>query len=72
MSKTPYEIRFDVLAMAEERLKQQYFAAMNQWELGAKRDHTGNVIDTSGMPTWPTDQQIIDLANSLKNFVDGK
>ena len=72
MSKTPYEIRFDVLAMAEARLKDQYFAAQSQWELKCKRDADGNVIDPSGMPTWPTDKQIIDLADSLKKFVDGK
>lgn len=72
MSKTPYEIRFDVLAMAEARLKDQYFAAQSQWEQAAKRDHTGNIIDSTGMPTWPTDQHIFNLANELKNFVDSK
>lgn len=72
MGRTPFEIRYDMLNMAENRLKEQYHAAMNQWELKCRRDENGNAIDTSGMPTWPTDQQIIDLANKLKDFVDSK
>lgn len=73
MSKTPFELRFDLLAMAQDRLMQKYHSEVNLWETMLRRNTEGNIIEQSiPHPAFPTDQEISNLAAKLKNFVEDK
>lgn len=62
MSKTPYEIRYDLLALARDHLLQKYYAEIE----------TANKIPEAPIPTFPTEDEIFKLAEQYKNFVDSK
>ena len=70
MSKTPYEIRLDLLRLAKESLFEPYFYARSNKELewSAQRD-----VNPSApfpvMPTAPTSEDIISEAKKLNEFV---
>lgn len=62
MTKTPFEIRFDLLILAKDHLLQKYYAEM---EMSAK-------IPEAPIPIFPSEDQIFKLAESYKKFVDSK
>lgn len=61
MTKTPFEIRFDLLNLAREHLMQKYYS-----EVDFAKEIKGEC------PSFPTDKDIFELAESFKNFVDSK
>lgn len=61
MTKTPFEIRFDLLVLAKDHLIQKYYANMEECEKTNKP-----------IPSFPTDEEIFALAELYKNFVDSK
>ena len=62
-----------LLAMAQDRLTQKYHSDVNHWEMTLKRDRDGNIVEENvSRPSFPTDQDIFDLAAKLKNFVENK
>jgi hypothetical protein len=67
-ASTPYQLRYDLLMTAENRLVQKYNAEMDQWHA---RNNSDNLI-AGALPTFPTHQEIFDLANTMKVFVDTK
>ena len=62
MERTPYELRFDLLAMARDHLLNKFHAELDLNERKLS-EH---------IPTFPSDQEIFNLAESLKQFVDKK
>jgi hypothetical protein len=70
MSKSPYEIRLDLLRLAKETLYEPYFfqrsALEQQWS--AKRDIDPNTPYPE-MPTAPTTEDVIAEAEKLNSFV---
>ena len=74
MSKTPYELRFDILQLAKEQLQSAYYAdmeiirglAMDANHAEIKKDYL------SKMGTYPTMQDAITLAETIKHFVENK
>ena len=70
MSKTPYEIRLDLLKLANEILLQPVFHRRSALEMewSAKRD-TNPAEPFPNMPDFPTSAQVIDEAERLNRFV---
>ena len=73
MSKTPYEVRLELLKLANEILATPVHnnrdAALQQWH--AERDRRpGAAVDFPAMPTWPTAEQVVNKAEELRQFVD--
>jgi hypothetical protein len=70
MSKTPYEIRLDLLRLAKESLFEPYFYTRSNKELewNAQRDANPNAPFPE-MPTAPTSEDIIAEAKKLNEFV---
>jgi hypothetical protein len=70
MSKTPYEIRLDLLKLAKESIFEPYFysrsALENEWT--AKRDMSPHTPYPK-MPSPPTTEEIINEAKKLNEFV---
>lgn len=83
MSKTPYEIRLELLSMAQSILTENIFAERNRLEndwqtqrelamIQAQRGSiNGRVPDFPTLPTISSDE-IIALASKLNEFVSNK
>lgn len=79
MSKTPYEIRFDLLAMAQsiitENLMTERIRLENDWNLDRERASIAlsqnKEVEMPPFPNVPNidPNQIIDLAKKLNEFV---
>jgi hypothetical protein len=80
MSKTPYELRYDLLAMAQNILAEQNINLRikleNDWGLERERAsiRLGNGDMNVTMPPFPsipviTEEQIIAMAEKLNKFV---
>jgi len=70
MSKTPYEIRLDLLRLANEILLQPVFHRRSALEMewSAKRD-ANPTEPFPNLPDFPTGAQVIDEAERLNRFV---
>jgi hypothetical protein len=68
MTKTPYEIRLEVLKMAQDQANAKFY---NQWEQAARAaDNNENATLLTEVPTFPTAEEILVEATKLKTFVD--
>jgi hypothetical protein len=66
MSKTPYEIRLDLIKMAQDQLNQRYY---NQFEV-AKHNAQIASLPLNEVPEFPSTEQLLLEAEKLKSFVD--
>ena len=73
MSKTPYEIRFDLLQLAREILSQPIYEEVNarkeKWH--GLSEHTRDLTAYPTMPAFPSSTEIINKAEELNRFVSG-
>lgn len=68
MNKTPYEIRLEVLKMAQDQANQKYY---KEWETAAmKAQITESAQCLTEVPQFPTAEQILTEATKLKTFID--
>lgn len=82
MSKTPYEIRLELLSMAQSILTENMFAERNRlendWqtirEMAMINTQRGNMSTVPEFPQLPTisSDEIIALATQLNEFVSNK
>ena len=73
MSKTPYEIRFELLTLAREILQTPIFEKRSQLtnEYHSKlTDANRETLPFPTMPDFPSTTDIISKAEELKKFVD--
>lgn len=68
-TKTPYELRFDLLAMARDTLETEYHSKMEEVRWAQE---VGNRTVVSEMPRYPTREDIFQLAEQLKEFIEKK
>lgn len=78
MSKTPYEIRFDLLQLAQNILTSQYYASLEavqrQVELNTKFNQNVTealeaFAEANAKLKFPTMNDIIEKANELNDFI---
>jgi hypothetical protein len=68
MTKTPYEVRLDLLKMAQDQANAKFY---NQWEQAARKAEINeNATFLTEVPQFPTAENIISEAEKLKGFVD--
>lgn len=68
MTKTPYEIRLEVLKMAQDQANQRFY---NEWNTASEKARINeNATFLTEVPEFPTADQILTEANKLKTFVD--
>lgn len=76
MTKTPYEIRFDLLKMAKEMLDRQYEqASAMAWETMHKAMETNRDLYKDAekyVPKMFTPEEIIEQAERLQSFINKK
>ena len=61
MSKTPYELRYELLQFAHECLQNEYHSKLDAAK-SLKAD----------MPVYPTKENLFALAEEYKNFIEKK
>jgi len=75
MSMTPYEIRLELLKMAQGMLTDDYMfkrnAVENQWhsQVEASKIAGNPAPDLPALPPYPTEEEIIKKAEVLNGFV---
>ncbi len=69
MTKTPYEVRLEVLKMAQEQANAKFY---NQWEQTVRKAdmNTSRAPLLNKVPAFPTSEEILVEAQKLKTFVD--
>ena len=67
MSKTPYELRLDVLMLAKQSLTEEYYAMIDAAKL--TNPSTYPLLD---MPKFPSESEVFALAESYKEFIERK
>jgi hypothetical protein len=68
MSKTPYEVRLEVLKMAQDQVNAKFY---NERENALEKARINeNVQYLTEVPVFPTAENIILEATKLKSFVD--
>jgi len=75
MSKTPFEIRLELLKMAKEMLEQDYYGKREQitsdWQSQVNQCDKNNVTPPihPGFPDFPNELEVIQKANVLNSFI---
>jgi hypothetical protein len=69
MTKTPYEVRLDLLNLATSQLSSEYYAALER-----ARDIQEPILREVAIQRlkYPTNADIIKLAEEYKDFIDTK
>lgn len=76
MSKTPYEIRLEVLKMAQDAELQNYHAnreaLMNNWQVqvDVARQYDRPIPIMPTMPAFPTQEAVVNKAQFLGEFIN--
>jgi hypothetical protein len=70
-NKTGYEIRSDILGMAQGLVYSEFQYKWQGWELTSKRDEkTGQLVSTVEMPQVPGLERVLETAEKMYNFVN--
>ena len=75
MSKTPYEIRLELLKMSKEMLESDFYMKRDlirdEWQnkVSLALEQKSNLPSTPIMPEFPTAQQVLIKARELNEFV---
>jgi hypothetical protein len=76
MSKTPFEIRLELLKMAKEMLEADYFSQkeliLRDWENGHEAARNNNYVHMPTIPTlpvFPSESAVIAKAKLLNEFI---
>jgi hypothetical protein len=77
MTKSPYELRFELLQFAQSTLSSQYYAELEQTKYIQSLINEGKVgnpdeVHNLNIPDYPTIEEIFDLADKYKAFIDQK
>lgn len=70
-NKNAYEIRTEILSMAQSFVMDKFHNARNNWENSTDRHpETGAILSTEHAPKYPSSNDILREADSLYSFVD--
>jgi hypothetical protein len=78
MAQSPFEIRLELLKMAQTMLEQEFYGKkeilMNGWHAacGSAERSNQDVPVLPELPSYPSEQDIIAKARELNEFVSGK
>jgi len=71
-NKNAYEIRTEILSMAQGFVMSKFDNAHSKWESSVERHpESGVVLSTKDAPKFPSSDDILKEANKLYSFVDG-
>jgi hypothetical protein len=68
MSKTPYELRLEMLKLAQDQANAKFY---NEWDRAARKAEISEDVKLlTEVPEFPTSEQILLEASKFKKFVD--
>ena len=71
-NKNAYEIRTQVLNMAQEMAHFEFGSKQMLWEVSAERDPEGRILETSNAPKVPTAKEVLKTAKEYYDFINTK
>jgi hypothetical protein len=72
-NKNAYEIRTEILGMAQGFVMEKFNNKHQKWQDSTSRHpETGQLLSTKDAPEYPSSDDILQEAEKLYSFVDGK
>jgi len=71
-SRSGYEIRTEILAMAKSLLLDEFASKYSGWEISSEKDEKGRILTLTTMPKFPTLPKILEVAKQMCDFVNKK
>ena len=72
-NKNAYEIRTEILGMAQGFVMEKFNNLRSNWENSTSRHpETGQLLSIKDAPEYPSSDDILQEAEKLYSFVDGK
>jgi hypothetical protein len=68
-NKNGYEIRTDILGLAQQLVLEEYKAKLAGWEFECKKED-GKVVTNVTMPDFPGLDKVLETAQNLYDFVN--
>lgn len=68
-NKNGYEIRTEILELANNTVWQDYYAKLGQFETSVKKEH-GEIVTRVELPQVPGVQQVLEAAEQFYKFVN--
>ena len=71
-SKTGYDIRTDILSMAKDLAISDFNARFREYELYLMLEEQGRFPNPPDRPAFPSIEKVIEISNSMNDFVAKK
>ena len=70
--KSGYEIRCQLLEMAQTQVWNDFHAKYGQWEISVKKNKAGQAVTKVSLPETPTTDNVLESAEKFYAFVNQK
>jgi hypothetical protein len=69
-NKNGYEIRSDILGLAEKLVIEEYKAKLLGWEVSQSKDEEGKIVTKVSVPEFPGLERVLETAQKMYDFVN--
>ena len=69
-NKNGYEIRSDILGLAEKLVIEEYKAKLLGWEVSQEKDEAGKIVTKVTAPEFPGLEKVLETAQKMYDFVN--
>jgi len=69
-SKNGYEIRSDILGLANKLVIEEYKAKLLGWEVSQAKDDDGKIVTKVTAPEFPGLEKVLETAQKMYDFVN--
>ncbi len=69
-NKNGYEIRSDILGLAEKLVIEEYKAKLFGWEVSQSKDDEGKIVTKVSAPEFPGLEKVLETAQKMYDFVN--
>jgi hypothetical protein len=69
-NKNGYEIRSDILGLAEKLVIEEYKAKLFGWEVSQSKDEEGKIVTKVSAPEFPGLEKVLETARKMYDFVN--
>jgi hypothetical protein len=69
-NKNGYEIRSDILGLAEKLVIEEYKAKLFGWEVSQSKDKDGKIVTKVSAPEFPGLEKVLETAQKMYDFVN--
>jgi hypothetical protein len=69
-NKNGYEIRSDILGLANKLVIEEYKAKLLGWEVSQEKDDEGKIVTKVSAPEFPGLEKVLETAQKMYDFVN--